>query len=92
MINNLSNCLSADEREACEGLLTMKECLTTLSWMVRGSAPGVDGFSVEFNLAFWDILGRDLVCVRNCAHELGHKIILFYYVPFPVSWAYHSFS
>ena len=54
MINNLSNCLSADEREACEGLLTMKECLVALRGMVRGSAPGVDGFPMEFYLDFWD--------------------------------------
>ena len=69
---NLSNCLSAYEREACEGLLTMKECLAALKGMVRGSAPGVDGFPMEFYLAFWDILGRDLVSVLNFAHELGH--------------------
>ena len=69
---NLSNCLSAYEREACDGLLTMKECLAALKGMVRGSTPGVDGFPMEFYLAFWDILGRDLASLLTCAHELGH--------------------
>ena len=72
MINNLSNCLSAEKREASEGLLTVKECLASLRGMVRGSAPGVDEFPMEFHLAFWDILGRDLVFVLNCTYELGH--------------------
>ena len=50
----------------------MIECLDALRGMIRGSAPGVDGFPMEFFLAFWDTLGRDLVSVLNCSHELGH--------------------
>lgn len=72
MVSNLSKHLSAGKREACEGLLAVEECRVPLKGMVKGSAPGVDGFPMEFYLAFWDILGQDLVAVLNYAYEQGH--------------------
>ena len=72
MIDNISKSLSPDERDLCEGPLSGEECLTALKGMVRGSSPGIDGFPMEFYVAFWDILGEDLVAVLNHAHCCGY--------------------
>ena len=55
--------MSLDEQEqaSCEGLLTAEECREALSGMDTGKSPGIDGLTAEFYLAFWAILGNDLV-------------------------------
>lgn len=39
--------------------------------MAKGKAPGSDGFPMEFYVAFWDVLGPDLVEVLNASLDLG---------------------
>ena len=68
MINNISKSLSPDERNLCEWPLSGEECLSALKSMVRGSSYGIDGFPMEFYLAFWDILREDLVALLNHPH------------------------
>lgn len=72
MLANISRVLSSEEREVCEGPLTKKECGTALKGMVRGSSPGIDGFPMEFYIAFWDTVGGDLVEILNHAYSSGH--------------------
>ena len=67
MLANISRVLSSEEREVCEGPLTKEECVAALKGMVRGSSPGIDGFPMEFYLAFWDTVGGDLVDILNHA-------------------------
>ena len=37
ILEKLSKCLSSEERDSCEGLLTAEECLTALNGMVKNS-------------------------------------------------------
>lgn len=39
--------------------------------MAKNKTPGLDGFQAEFYLAFWSVLGSDLVDVLNCAFRVG---------------------
>lgn len=71
MLSNISMCLSSDERDLCEGPLTVEECRSALKGMVRGSSPGINGFPMEFYITFWEILGEDLVTVLNYAYDVG---------------------
>lgn len=51
-------------QEAEENLLlpvTMGELEGTLKWFKNDKIPGLDGWSIEFYLAFFDMLGNDLL-------------------------------
>ena len=37
--------------------------------MAKGKSPGSDGLPMEFYLAFWDVLGSDLVEVLNSSFD-----------------------
>jgi len=37
----------------------------------ESKTPGLDGLPAEFYLAFWSVLGSDLVEFLNCAFRLG---------------------
>ena len=39
--------------------------------MAKGKSPGSDGLPMEFNVAFWDLLGGGLVNVFNASLEAG---------------------
>ena len=60
--------MSLDEQEqaSCEGLLTVEECREALNGMDTKKSPGIDGLTAEFYIAFWAILGSNLVEVLNC--------------------------
>lgn len=70
-LDYLHTSLSPDQRLSCEGPLTSDECLSALRGMASNKAPGLDGLPKEFYLAFWDILGADLVEVLNFALATG---------------------
>ena len=53
--------LNEVELEELERLLTKEECFETLKLSSKGKCPGSDGFTVEFYLHFWSILGEDMV-------------------------------
>ena len=61
LFSHISSCLSDDDNQCCEGLLTPGECLTALKGMAHGKAPGCDGLPMEFYVKFWPVLGVDLV-------------------------------
>ena len=65
--------MSLDEQEqaSCEGLLTVEECREALNGMDTGKSPGIDGLTAEFYVAFWAVLGSDLVEVLNYSFQHG---------------------
>ena len=60
------NHLDFTQQQSCEGFLSLQE----LSDAVK--TPGSDGFSVEFYLFFWDILGPLLLRVANQCFRDGN--------------------
>ena len=71
LFSRVFSCLSGEENQCCEGLLTAAECLSALKGMARGKAPGCDGFPMEFYVKFWSVLGIDLVRVLNSSFSTG---------------------
>ena len=69
-IGNLSK-LDGDARESCEGIITVRECLSTLNEIKGNKAPGNDGLSVEFYLTFLPVLGDLVLDAFNEAYELN---------------------
>ena len=61
LLDQLSMSLNGQEQTSCEGLLTVEECREALSGMNTGKSPGIDGLTAEFYLAFWSVIGEDLV-------------------------------
>ena len=71
LLSNLALSLSSEEADSCEGDLTVSECLKAVQGMAKSKTPGLDGLPAEFYLAFWSVLGPDLVQVLNHAFRLG---------------------
>ncbi|CAM2111690.1 unnamed protein product [Caretta caretta] len=55
--------VSVGDRDRLELPLTLAEFSEALHRMPTNKSPGMDGLTVEFYRAFWDILGPDLVTV-----------------------------
>ncbi|CAM2112214.1 unnamed protein product [Caretta caretta] len=55
--------VSAGDRDRLELPLTLAEFSEALRRMPTNKSPGMDGLTVEFYRAFWDVLGPDLVTV-----------------------------
>ena len=71
LLSNLSLSLSSKQADLCEGDLSVKECLKAVQGMAKSKTPGLDGLPAEFYLAFWSVLGSDLVDVLNHAFQVG---------------------
>ena len=63
--------LSQSQKESCEGLLTHTEILEALKDMNNGSAPGLDGLTIEFLKMFWSSLCDLLTRSFNQAFQSG---------------------
>ncbi|KAJ3605786.1 hypothetical protein NHX12_027830 [Muraenolepis orangiensis] len=57
--------VSEEANSQLEGPLTIQELQTALQGMQGRRAPGIDGLSVEFYKADWDVLSNDLLDVFN---------------------------
>ncbi|KAJ3601866.1 hypothetical protein NHX12_029628 [Muraenolepis orangiensis] len=57
--------VSEEANSQLEGPLTIQELQTALQGMQGRWAPGIDGLSVEFYKAYWDVLSHDLLDVFN---------------------------
>ena len=57
--------LNEEEKQACDVMITGKECKEALINMKKGKSPGIDGLPVEFYLTFWEILEAHLIRVYN---------------------------
>ena len=49
----------------------LKSVREALNGMDTGKSPGIDGLTAEFYLAFWAVLGNDLVEVLNYGFQNG---------------------
>ncbi|CAM2119427.1 unnamed protein product [Caretta caretta] len=56
--------VSVGDRDRLELPLTLAEFSEALRRMPTNKSPGMDGLTVEFSLAFWDILGPDLATAQ----------------------------
>lgn len=65
LLNGTNSFLSDSDRHVCEGAVTLAELTASVKTMNFNKAPGSDGFSVEFYLKFWDLLGPPLLKVIN---------------------------
>jgi len=65
LVSSLSSCLTDEESNLCEGLLSLSKASEDLEGMPDSKAPGSDGLPKEFYKTFWHILGPDLVDVLN---------------------------
>ena len=63
--------LSEEQKESCEGPLTVDECLNALKTMKSGKSPGSDGFPSEFYKVFWADISMLLLKAINFAYEKG---------------------
>jgi len=75
--NNEINKLTGEQRDNCEGNITVKEALTALKQMAKkkNRSPGTDGLSFEFLLYFWDKIKNEIVDSFNTALEEGELAI-----------------
>lgn len=63
--------LSVEESKRCDGFLTKGECFQSLKTMGNNKTPGNDGLTKEFYLAFWGMLGDDMVDSFNFSFQNG---------------------
>ena len=67
--------LNTEQQQHCEGRLTLDECLAALKTFNKNKSPGTDGFTAEFYLSFWDVLGPVMVDSFNYAFTTGNLSI-----------------
>ena len=67
--------LSDNERDEIEGKLTLKERQNILKSFKLGKSPGEDGYTVEFDNCFFEILGQDLLDSVNASYDFGELSI-----------------
>ena len=69
---SIENHLDFTQQQSCEGRLSLQELSDNVKTLNLGKSPGSDGFSVEFYLFFWDILGPLLLPVANQCFRDGN--------------------
>ena len=67
MIKKLGN----EQKETCEGLLTVEECKEVLKNFSKNKSPGTDGLTAEFYSFFWDLLSDTMVNSFNYGFQKG---------------------
>ena len=63
--------LTEEEKQECEGLLSVRECEQILKTFKNGKTPGNDGITAEFYKKFWPLFGRLLVESLNASYVHG---------------------
>ncbi|KAL9958754.1 hypothetical protein ACROYT_G035812 [Oculina patagonica] len=63
--------LTADDAQICEGKFTVAECFKSLQLFKNNKSPGEDGLTVEFYVAFWNIVGNLMVESLNYSYDHG---------------------
>jgi len=61
--NHFPRYVNEEESADLTAPVTMGELESTLKWFKKDKSPGSDGWTIEFYLAFYDILGQDLLRV-----------------------------
>ena len=62
---------TAENAQACEGKLTVAECLKSLQSFENNKSPGDDGLTAEFYKAFWNIVVNLMVESLNYSYDHG---------------------
>ena len=57
--------LTQEEKDLCEGPITLAECNTALKQMKKSKSPGCDGLPAEFYNKFFHLIGEHLVVAYN---------------------------
>ena len=63
--------LKEDEFEVLQAEISKSELFDALQKMKSGSAPGLDGLTVEFYTTFWEVVGDFVFDSLLAAHEAG---------------------
>ena len=63
--------LSSTDQQACDAILTEKECAEALKSMNLEKTPGTDGLPAEFYKLFWNDISTYLLSALNFAFESG---------------------
>ena len=71
LVDCLSLSLSVDDAASCDDPISPNEDHASLLGMAKGKSPGSDGLPMEFYVAFWDLLGEDLVNLFNAFLQAG---------------------
>jgi len=61
-----------DSYEELNSLITIGELEGTLKWFKKDKSPGPDGWCIEFFLAFYDLIGTDLLKVVEECRTIRH--------------------
>ena len=71
LLNEITKFLSVEECDLCEGFISLSELSSSVKSLNSGKAPGPDGFTVEFYIKFWNLLGPLLLEVINTCFTDG---------------------
>jgi hypothetical protein len=64
--------LEDGERESLMDQVTKQELLVVMNSFQKGKSPGLDGWSIEFFLGLFDLLGNDIIKVVEGSRKNGH--------------------
>ena len=64
-LSGIQSTLSLEQRDSCEGPLSLTELSNALKSLNLNRSPGLDGLTVEFYLHFWNVLAALLLRVAN---------------------------
>ena len=68
--------LADEQKESCEGLLTVEECKEALKNFSKNKSLGTDGLTAEFySFFFWDLLSNTMVKSFNYGFQKGELTI-----------------
>ena len=67
-MSGIQSTLSLEQRDSCEGPLSLTELSNALKSLNLNRSPGLDGLTVEFYLHFWDVLAPILLRVATDSH------------------------
>ena len=63
--------LTEEQKQSCEGDITIDECLKALKSFKANKSPGCDGLPAEFYLTFWNEIGEKLIKTFNYSCKKG---------------------
>ena len=69
--NDYTQKLCDDQKNLCEGKLSIQECFNTLSHFPNGKSPGNNGLTSEFYKKFCNLLGQLLTDSLNFSYQHG---------------------
>ena len=63
--------LSDNEKQSCEGNISLEECEITLNSFKENKSPGSDGIPIEFYKRFWEVIKKPFIECVNESFEKG---------------------